>query len=108
MLLIYSARHMIFDDAKWNAFVANPDANVLQDDPALLMPALFMIITTANMFLTSSSSRQRIMTLGRLYLKGIMEMDTGQSKNDVSGCHFYHAGKLWCCKIISSAGCRLL
>ena len=24
----------IFDDARWNAFVANPDANVLQADPA--------------------------------------------------------------------------
>ena len=25
---------MILDDAKWNAFVANPDAVKLQDDPA--------------------------------------------------------------------------
>ena len=27
---------MIFDDAKWKAFVANPDAEVLQADPPLL------------------------------------------------------------------------
>ncbi len=32
---------MIFDDAKWNAFVANPDANVLQDDPAFAYASAF-------------------------------------------------------------------
>ena len=32
---------MIFDDARWNAFIANPDANVLQADPAFAFASAF-------------------------------------------------------------------
>ncbi len=32
---------MILDDAKWNAFVANPDATVLQNDPAFSFASAF-------------------------------------------------------------------
>ena len=31
------SKTMIFDDAKWNAFIANPDAMKLQDDPAFTL-----------------------------------------------------------------------
>jgi hypothetical protein len=42
------ARHvfektMIFDDAKWNAFIKNPDGNVLQDDPAYAHASAFLM-----------------------------------------------------------------
>ena len=33
---------MIFDDAKWNAFVSNPDATVLQEDPAFKHASSFL------------------------------------------------------------------
>ena len=70
----------IFDDARWNAFAANPDANVLQSDPAF---------AHANAFYTNYASKYlpyfqqftaRNAELGRLYLKGIMEMDPAKAK----------------------------
>jgi len=66
---------MILDDAKWNAFVKNPDANTLQQD---------MAYNLANTFLRNYQNKylplyQQFTTKnnewGRLYLKGIMEMN---------------------------------
>lgn len=66
---------MIFDDARWNAFVKNPDANSLQQDLAYNLAStiyrnyqskylpLFQQFTTKNN------------DWGRLYLKGVMEMN---------------------------------
>ena len=31
------SKTFFFDDAKWNAFMAHPDANVLQGDPGVLL-----------------------------------------------------------------------
>ncbi|HMH21835.1 MAG TPA: S46 family peptidase [Puia sp.] len=64
----------LFDDARWNAFVAHPDANILQEDPVYRHASAFwknwqkyqpfyQDFTTANN------------ELGRLYLKGILQMD---------------------------------
>lgn len=39
---------MIFDSVKWNAFIANPDANVLQADPAFSFASAFVKITQVN------------------------------------------------------------
>ncbi len=33
---------MVFNDSKWNAFTANPDATVLQADPAYATASAFM------------------------------------------------------------------
>ena len=66
---------MILDDAKWNEFVRNPDANVLQQDVAYNL---------ANNFLRNYQSKylplyqqfvMRNNDWGRLYLKGFMEMN---------------------------------
>src|SRR5688572_9638520 len=74
------SKTMIFDDARWNAFVANPDANALQADPAF---------AHASAFLTNYISKYQPMyqqflaknaEYGRLYLKGIMEMDPAKAK----------------------------
>ena len=54
---------MIFDDAKWNAFIKNPDGNVLQDDPAYAHASAFLINYQSKYSANSSSSRQRIMNL---------------------------------------------
>ncbi len=71
---------ILFDDAKWNSFLANPDANVLQADPAF---------NYANAFYTNYNSKfvpkyqdftAKNAEYGRLYLKGIMEMDPVKAK----------------------------
>lgn len=69
------ANTMIFDDAKWNAFMANPDAVTLQADPAFAYASAF--VKNYNLkyakyytdFLTKNNE------LGRQYMKGIMQMN---------------------------------
>lgn len=71
---------MIFDDNKWNAFCTNPDATVLQADPAYATVSAFLknwqgkYISQFQQFNTKNNE------LGRLYLKGIREMDTAKAK----------------------------
>jgi hypothetical protein len=66
---------IIFDDARWNAFVANPDATILQSDPAYRQASAFLKNWQGKyepfykQFLSSNTE------LGRMYLKGIMQMD---------------------------------
>ncbi len=69
---------MIFDDAKWNAFAANPDAVVLQDDPAFAHASAFIKNYTGKYasFFTQFNTKNN--EFGRLYLKGIMEMNPGK------------------------------
>jgi hypothetical protein len=72
---------MIFDDNKWNAFIANPDAVALQADPAFNHLSAFL----TNNYLSKYASFYQQFTarnadLGRLYLKGIMEMDPVKAK----------------------------
>lgn len=75
------SKTMIFDDTKWNAFMANPDANVLQNDPAFNYMSSFY----TNNYISKYSSLYQQFTAknseyGRLYLKGIMEMDPVKAK----------------------------
>jgi hypothetical protein len=71
---------MIFDEAKWNSFLKNPDATVLQADPAYAHASAFLsnyqskFMTKYQQFLTRNAEN------GRLYLKGIMEMDPVKAK----------------------------
>jgi Peptidase S46 len=66
---------IIFDDARWNAFVANPDATILQSDPAYRQASAFLKNWQGKyepfykQFVASNTE------LGRMYLKGIMQMD---------------------------------
>jgi hypothetical protein len=75
------SKTIVFDDAKWNAFIANPDANVIQNDPAFNYVSTFY---TSNYISKYSSLYQQFTAknadLGRLYLKGIMKMDTVKAK----------------------------
>lgn len=74
------SKTMIFDDARWNAFAAKPDANVLQNDPAFAYASAFLSNYNSKyapyyqQFFTKNSE------YGRIYLKGIMEMDTVKAK----------------------------
>ena len=71
---------MIFNDAKWNAFVANPDAITLQDDPAYAFASSFLINYQSKYQAKSQQFNTINNELGRLYLKGIMEMDPVKAK----------------------------
>ncbi|MFZ4058171.1 MAG: S46 family peptidase [Ferruginibacter sp.] len=66
---------MIMNDEKWKAFVANPDATVLQADPAFAYAAAFVknYNTKYAPLYTAFASKNN--ELGRSYLKGIMEMN---------------------------------
>ena len=72
---------MIFDDAKWNAFLSNPDASILQSDPAFNHMSAFY---TNNYLSKYSPLYQQFNAAnadnGRLYLKGIMEMNPAKAK----------------------------
>ena len=69
------ANTLIFDDAKWNAFVANPDATVLQGDPAYAHASAFVKNWQGKYISYFQQFNFRNSDLGRLYLKGIMQMD---------------------------------
>jgi len=69
---------MCLDNAKWDAFVANPDTAVLHKDPAFAM---------ANTFNNNFNNKyQKYFTefnaqnffLGKTYLKGVLEMNKGK------------------------------
>lgn len=66
---------MILNDARWKAFIANPDAVTLQTDPAFAYSGAFIKNFTGkylplyNQFVTKNND------LGRTYLKGRMEME---------------------------------
>jgi len=66
---------MLLDNAKWNAFMTQHDATVLQEDPAYKYASAFLrnwqgkYQSFYQQFLNTNNE------LGRLYLKGIMQMD---------------------------------
>jgi len=71
---------LIFDDVRWNAFVANPDANVLQDDPAFAHASVFYDNYNSKYLPYYQQFATKNNELGRFYIKGIMEMDTVKAK----------------------------
>ena len=66
---------MIWDETKWAAFVANPDATVLQNDPAFAYAAAFFKNYTTKYKPLFDAFTTKNDELGRSYLKGIMEMN---------------------------------
>ncbi len=74
------ANTMILDSAKWAAFVANPDAVTLQNDPAYAYASAFVqnyILKYSKLYSDFNAKNNE---LGRLYMKGIMEMNPGAVK----------------------------
>lgn len=74
------SKTMIFDDSKWKAFIDNPDGVALQNDPAFAHASAFF----TNYLTKYSPYFQQFNTsnaeFGRLYMKGIMEMDPVKAK----------------------------
>ncbi len=71
---------MILDSAKWAAFVANPDAVTLQNDPAFAYASAFVQNYVNKYSKLYSDFVAKNNALGKLYLKGIMEMDPAAAK----------------------------
>lgn len=74
------SKTMILDDAKWADFIANPDANVLQADPAFAYAAAFLKNYNTKYAALYTAFNNKNAELGRSYLKGIMAMDTVAAK----------------------------
>lgn len=74
------SKTMILDDAKWNAFVANPSAVALQDDLAFYHASSFMKNYTSKYSSLYQQFNAKNSEFGRLYLKGIMEMDPAKAQ----------------------------
>ncbi|WP_143308485.1 S46 family peptidase [Chitinophaga vietnamensis] len=70
----------IFDDAKWKAFVANPDAVTLQNDPAFAYASAFLKNFTGKYLPLYSQFVAKNNDLGRKYLKGVMEMSPNANR----------------------------
>jgi Peptidase S46 len=66
---------MILDETKWLAFVKNPDATVLQADPAFVYAAAFVKNYNTKYAPIYTAFTSKNAELGRAYLKGIMEMN---------------------------------
>lgn len=71
---------MIFDDQKWDAFIKNPDGTVLQNDPAYAHASAFLANYQGKYATKYQQFAAKNAEYGRLYLKGIMEMDPVKAK----------------------------
>jgi hypothetical protein len=71
---------MILDSVKWAAFVANPDAVTLQNDPAFAYASAFVKNYVLKYSKNYSDFVNKNNELGKLYLKGIMEMNPAAVK----------------------------
>ena len=74
------AKTMMLDDAKWKAFTENPTATALQEDPAFAYAAAFTKNYTGKYASLRTEFINKDNELGRLYLKGIMEMNPEAAK----------------------------
>lgn len=71
---------LIFDEGKWKAFSTNPDATVLQADPAYATATAFVKNWVGKYLPQFQIFNTKNTELGRLYLKGILNMDTVKAK----------------------------
>lgn len=71
---------IIFDDARWAAFVAKPDAATLQTDPAFAYASTFITNYNSKYGIFSQQFNAKNAEFGRIYLKGVIEMDTVKAK----------------------------
>lgn len=74
------ANTMILNESKWNAFVSNPDGVKLQEDPAFAIASAFFKNWNVKFQPRFTEFTIKNNDLGRLYLKGIMEMNPAKAK----------------------------
>lgn len=68
----------LLDSVKWNAFIANPDTAKLRKDPAFLVANTFNSNFTTNYQKYFNEFNLQNFSLGRTYLKGVLEMNKGK------------------------------
>ncbi|MEK6783350.1 MAG: S46 family peptidase [Bacteroidota bacterium] len=66
---------ILLSDEKWNAFVSKPDSVTLQNDPAYQYATAFVRNYTNKFGSFSSAFTAQSNELGRMYMKGIIEMN---------------------------------
>ena len=71
---------IILNEEKWNAFVANPDGLKLQEDMAFYVAGNFVKSYNTKFLPRFQEFTIKNNDLGRLYLKGIMEMNPAKAK----------------------------
>ena len=69
---------LLLDNAKWDALIANPDTSVLHKDPAYMMAISFANNFNSKCAKLSTEFNAQNFVLGKLYLKGILEMNKGK------------------------------
>lgn len=74
------SKTLIFDNTRWNDFIAHPDAIKLQDDPAFNFASTFIKNYNGKYLPYYQQFVAKNADYGRLYLKGIMEMDPVKAK----------------------------
>jgi hypothetical protein len=74
------ANTMILNESKWNAFTSNPDGLKLQEDPAFAIASAFFKNWNVKFQSRFTEFTIKNNDLGRLYLKGIMEMNPAKAK----------------------------
>ncbi len=74
------ANSMILNEEKWNAFAANPDGVKLQEDPAFYIASAFYKNWSVKFLPRFQEFTIKNNDLGRLYLRGIMEMNPSKAK----------------------------
>jgi hypothetical protein len=74
------AKTIIFDEARWAAFIAKPDAASLQTDPAFAYASTFITNYNSKYGIFSQQFNAKNAEFGRIYLKGVIEMDTVKAK----------------------------
>jgi len=70
---------MILDDAKWNAFIANPDSTTLQTDLAYEYAVSFVRNYVGKYQKKSVEFTSQKGDLDRIHMKGILEMNKGKA-----------------------------
>lgn len=71
---------LVFNDAKWNAFAADPQAAVLSADPAFAVAQAFITNYQQNIGPKYAEFMAKNNDYGRLYIKGVMAMDPVKAK----------------------------
>jgi hypothetical protein len=74
------SKTFILDSVKWNAFVKNPDGNLLQQDPAYATASAFLKNFQSKYLPMLQQFNAKNNEVGRLYIKGSMLMDTVKAK----------------------------
>ena len=69
------ANTMAFDDTKWKAFSDKPSIEALKNDPAFNAAKSFIVNYTSTVTPKYAAFMNKTSDLGRLYLKGLFEMN---------------------------------